>query len=75
MWHFLRIIAYYYDRIMVAYEFYLRNDEGDKLIGVLPERRRDPKRITPESIMNWGRILNSSTGIDVQKIYFIQVDV
>jgi len=60
---------------MVAYEFYLRNEKEDKLIGILPERRKDPKRITTESIMNWGRILGDSAGIDAKSIYFIQVDV
>jgi len=59
---------------MVAYEFYLRDEKGDKLFGVLPERRKDPKRITPESIMNWGRILSENTGIDANSIYFIQVE-
>ena len=60
---------------MVAYEFYLRNGKGDKLIGILPERRQNPKRITPESIMNWGRILGDSAGIDATSIYFIQVEL
>jgi hypothetical protein len=60
---------------MVAYQFYLRNAKGDELIGILPERRKDPKRITPESIMNWGRILGDGAGIDVNNIYFIQVEV
>ena len=60
---------------MVAYEFYLRNGERDTLIGILPERRKDPKRITPESIMNWGRILGDSAGIDANSIYFIQVEI
>ena len=60
---------------MVAYEFYLHSEEEDKLIGILPERRKDPKRITPESIMNWGRILGDSAGIDAKSIYFIQVEV
>ena len=60
---------------MVAYEFYLRNEEEDKLIGILPERRKDPKRITPESIMNWGKLLSNSAGIDANNIYFIQVEM
>jgi hypothetical protein len=60
---------------MVAYEFYVRNEKGDKLIGILPERRKDPKRITPESIMNWGRILGDIARIDVKSIYYIQVEV
>ena len=60
---------------MVAYEFYLRHEKGDKLIGILPERRQNPKRITPESIMNWGRLLGDSAGIDANSIYFIQVEL
>jgi len=59
---------------MVAYEFYFRNEKEDKLFGILPERRKDPKRITPESIMNWGKILSENTGIDASSIYFIQVE-
>jgi hypothetical protein len=43
---------------MVAYEFYLNDSEGNKsLIGILPERRKDPKRITQKSIARWGRML------------------
>ena len=43
---------------MVAYEFYLNDSEGNKsLIGILPERRKDPKRITQQSILKWGRML------------------
>ena len=41
---------------MVAYEFYLRNEMNEfQLIGILPERRRKPERINPESILNWGK--------------------
>jgi len=41
---------------MVAYEFYWREKKGrDHLIGILPERRKNLKRITHESVMNWGR--------------------
>ena len=60
---------------MVVYEFYSRYEKGDELIGILPERRKDPRRITPESIMNWGRILADSAGIDANRIYFIRVEV
>jgi hypothetical protein len=43
---------------MVAYEFYLNDSEGNRsLIGILPERRKDPKRITQKSILKWGRML------------------
>ena len=42
---------------MVAYEFYLNDSEGNKsLIGILPERRKDPRRITQKSILKWGRM-------------------
>ena len=42
---------------MKGYELYWRNPtKGYQLIGVLPERRSDPKRITKESVMNWGKI-------------------
>jgi len=26
-------------------------------LGILPERRRDPQRITDASVMNWGKML------------------
>jgi hypothetical protein len=40
---------------MVAYEFYWRDEKGkEHLIGILPERRKNPERITEESIFNWG---------------------
>jgi len=43
---------------MIAYELY-RFDEttGYELIGTLPERRKNPERITRESIIKWGRIV------------------
>jgi len=48
---------------MVAYEFYLNDSEGNKsLIGILPERRKDPKRITQQSILGWGRMLLYDNG-------------
>jgi hypothetical protein len=40
---------------MVAYEFYWLDPRGGyQIIGVLPERRKNPARITQESVMNWG---------------------
>jgi hypothetical protein len=40
---------------MVAYEFYWLDSKGGcQIIGVLPERRRHPERLTKESITNWG---------------------
>jgi len=48
---------------MVAYEFYLNDPEGNEsLIGILPERRKDPRRITQQSILKWGRMLSYDNG-------------
>ena len=41
---------------MIVYKFYLSDPvKGAIFLGTLPERRRNPKRITDESIINWGR--------------------
>jgi len=63
---------------MTAYEFYWHDETGlDRLIGILPERRKDPKRITPESIMNWARLIvaNNKENKRVHDIYFVQVEI
>ena len=58
---------------MEAYEFYWRDEKGkEHFIGILPERRKDPKRITNKSIMNWMRkILGEVT--DLNDIFFITI--
>jgi hypothetical protein len=43
-------------------------------IGILPERREDPLRITQESVMKWGKML-ACDNVDVNNIYFIQVEI
>ncbi len=60
---------------MVAYEFFgLDEAREEHLIGILPERRRDSKRITQESILNWGRIvMGDDTGFN--KLFFTKVTV
>jgi len=60
---------------MVAYAFYLI-DEIDKahFLGVLPERRQDPDRITKESVLNFGRTI-AGIDADVNKIFFLRVTV
>ena len=60
---------------MTAYEFYYRDEKGrEHFIGILPERRKDSKRITKESVLNWGwRVIGESS--DVKDIYFVSVDV
>jgi len=40
---------------IVAYEFYFRDPlKGYNFVGILPERRKDPKRINKDSIRKWG---------------------
>ena len=58
---------------MVAYEFYWRDETGEAhLVGILPERRKDRKRITEESILNWvKKIIGDS--IKVHDIFFSRV--
>jgi hypothetical protein len=58
---------------MVAYEFYCRDEiEKEHFIGILPERRKNPERITKESILNWGwKIIGNN--LDIKDIYFVQV--
>ncbi len=58
---------------MVAYEFYLRdNGKEDYLIGILPERRRDFRRINEESILRWGRMVLGNRGSE-QSVYYVKV--
>jgi hypothetical protein len=41
---------------MIAYKFYVRDEVNVyQLIGILPERRKHPERITPESVTHWGK--------------------
>jgi len=60
---------------MIAYEFYIRDPKkGDRLIGILPERRKDSSRITEESIMHWvENILGRS--INGEEVYYIKVRI
>jgi hypothetical protein len=58
---------------MVAYDFYwLDETRGYQTIGVLPERRKRPERITQKSILNWGEKIFGK-GLDTKDIFFIQV--
>ena len=58
---------------MDAYEFYSHDPiKGYRLIGVLPERRENPERITRESVINWAREMLGDN-IDVNEIFFIKV--
>jgi hypothetical protein len=60
---------------MVAYEFYWCDETGkEHFIGILPERRKDSKRITKDSVLNWGRMIIGKNS-DVNNIYFVQIEV
>ena len=60
---------------MLAYEFYcLDAAGGHQIVGVLPERRKDPERVTRESIMNWGENFFSKD-LDTKNIFFIQITI
>ena len=60
---------------MIAYEFYWHDElNGDQLIGLLPERRKNSERITRISIMNWvGQFLGND--LDTHNIFFVQVTI
>jgi hypothetical protein len=64
--------------VMIAYEFYRRVPLGeDRLIGVLPERRRKAERITRDSIMNWAKMLVITMPEDEfhRNVYFLQIEI
>ena len=60
---------------MDAYEFY-RFDKlkGCHLIAILPERRRNPERITKESVKEWVRQL-SDDHEDLTNIFFVKIEL
>jgi hypothetical protein len=58
---------------MLAYEIYWRDPiKGYQLIGVLPERRKSPFRITQESVINLGRKILGKN-VDVNDLFFIKI--
>ena len=58
---------------MLAYEFYWRDESGDEhLLGILPERRKDLKRVTEESVLNWGREVMGDKP-DIKTIRFVKI--
>ena len=60
---------------MTAYEFYWKDHEGgEHFLGTLPERRKNPERITEESIKKWGRLIIGEWA-KINNFYFIQVKV
>jgi hypothetical protein len=60
---------------MVTYEIYWHDSiKGYQLIGVLPERRKNPARITEGSIINWGRDFFGKR-IDISGIFILQLEI
>jgi hypothetical protein len=60
---------------MVAYQFYWYDPvKGYELVGVLPERRKNPERITQESIMGWAKKILGDK-LSTKDIYIIQVPI
>ena len=60
---------------MTAYEFYWQDREGrEHFLGTLPERRKNPERITEESIKKWGRLIIGEWA-EIREFYFIQVKI
>jgi hypothetical protein len=60
---------------MVAYEIYEHDPvKGYELLGVLPERRKNPARITEGSIINLGRKCFEKN-IDINGIFLVQVEI
>jgi hypothetical protein len=62
-------------RLMLAYELYtFDKTKGYELIGVLPERRKNPMRITKDSVLNWGKMLLGDN-VDNKNIFFERVTI
>jgi hypothetical protein len=60
---------------MLVYELYTFSEtKGYELIAILPERRKNPARITKDSVMNWGRMLSGDDG-DSKGIFFKPVRI
>jgi hypothetical protein len=60
---------------MVGYKVYLfEGTKGYELIAVLPERRKNAKRKTEESVINWGRTLWGD-GVKGKNILFERVTI
>ena len=60
---------------MVAYEFYWHDPiKGYQLIGVLPERRKSPGRISKKSVLNWGEKYFGNH-LNLNDMFFIETEI
>ncbi len=58
---------------MLGYELYLYDPiNGYQLLGVLPERRRNPKRITKQSVLNWAEKY-FGTDLNLKEMFLLEV--
>ncbi len=60
---------------MKAYEVYaVDKNKNQEFLGLLPERRKNPERITQESVIKWGKMLLGTEanrkGLFIKKIHF-----
>ena len=63
------------DNKKVEYKYYLRvRNEEDQYIGSLTERRKNLKRITNYSIMNYAKRFSIS-GVFEDRVYFVRVEI
>ena len=63
---------------ITAYEFYRRVGNGqENFVAMLPERRKDPERITEESITNWARLLFWGMNDEEfnKSVYYVTVNI
>ncbi len=60
---------------MLAYKFYwLDETEKAHFIGILPERRKRPERITEDSILNWGKMAVGEN-TEVKELYYVKIKI
>ena len=60
---------------MIGYELYWHDPiKGYQLMGVLPERRKNPNRITEESVLNWGKEYFSKH-LNLNEMFFLEVEI
>lgn len=59
---------------MTRYQFYLDDKYGEpELIAILPERRKNHRRITQRSIMKLGKLVAGSH-VDPSRIHFVRIE-
>ncbi len=61
---------------MILYKIYVRDQDGEEhFLGILPETRNDPQRITDESVVNLSKIiLGPDAEIQLDSIRFVRVE-